>query len=115
VAKARRPEPPAGDHPEGLSSATASANFKPPPDHASPTFAHISRGASNVLVIQPELMEVPFSHDVMNRGSKAFACGLPKYMDLLGFFISKKVSKDELRDVVLVLCTLLHGRCTRYR
>jgi hypothetical protein len=25
-----------------LSSATASANFKPPPDHASPTFAHIS-------------------------------------------------------------------------
>jgi hypothetical protein len=27
----------------GLSSATVSANFKPPPDHASPTSAHISR------------------------------------------------------------------------
>src|SRR6056297_3488021 len=34
---------------QGLSSATGSANFKPPPDHASPTFAHIS-GRSNAAL-----------------------------------------------------------------
>ena len=32
---------------KGLSSATASANFKPPLDQASPTFAHISMFAAN--------------------------------------------------------------------
>ena len=41
----------------GLSSATASANFKPPPDHASPTSAHISRTPEPRPIVPGGLIE----------------------------------------------------------
>ncbi|WP_299845405.1 hypothetical protein, partial [uncultured Paracoccus sp.] len=56
----------------GLSSATASATFKLPPDQASPTFEHISMEPGAPIYVWPYAPAMPGGMDPLSNDAKAY-------------------------------------------
>ena len=88
-----------------MSSATASANFKPPPDHASPTFAHISSLAAAIQFIAGGDVFVPYGF-LEQADAKPTGDLTMREMQVLRGLTEGRSNKDIARELDLQEVTI---------